>query len=81
MNYDVIVIGASSCNPPIERLAKVHLVREVDNILKIKISQDFDYSNISKLSNEIKEKLNLATSVSQISGITSSFTRDCVCAY
>ncbi|SFV71481.1 tRNA uridine 5-carboxymethylaminomethyl modification enzyme GidA [hydrothermal vent metagenome] len=50
-------------------------ILDMDDMLKIKIPQDFDYSNISGLSNEIKEKLSLATpptlfSASQISGVT-----------
>jgi tRNA uridine 5-carboxymethylaminomethyl modification enzyme len=50
-------------------------ILNMDDMLKIKIPQDFDYSNISGLSNEIKEKLSLATpptlfSASQISGVT-----------
>ena len=47
----------------------------MEDMLKIKIPTDFVYSNISGLSNEIVEKLELATpptlfSASQISGVT-----------
>jgi len=47
----------------------------MEEMLKIKIPQDFVYHNISGLSNEIKEKLALATpptlfTASQISGVT-----------
>ena len=47
----------------------------MDDMLKIKIPQGFVYSNISGLSNEIIEKLTLATpptlfTASQISGVT-----------
>jgi len=50
-------------------------ILNMDEMLKIKIPQDFEYNNISGLSNEIKEKLSLATpptlfSASQISGVT-----------
>ena len=47
----------------------------MDSMLKIKIPQGFVYSHIAGLSNEIIEKLSLATpptlfSASQISGVT-----------
>ncbi len=50
-------------------------ILNMDDMLKIKIPQNFEYNNISGLSNEIKEKLSLATpptlfSASQISGVT-----------
>jgi len=50
-------------------------ILNMDDMLKIKIPKNFNYSNISGLSNEVKEKLALATpptlfSASQISGIT-----------
>jgi len=50
-------------------------ILDMEAMLKIKIPQDFEYNNISGLSNEIKEKLSLATpptlfSASQISGVT-----------
>jgi len=50
-------------------------ILQMDDMLKIKIPQDFVYGNISGLSNEIKEKLSVATpptlfSASQISGVT-----------
>ncbi len=50
-------------------------ILDMDDMLKIKIPQDFVYSNISGLSNEIIEKLTLATpptlfTASQISGVT-----------
>jgi len=50
-------------------------ILNMDDMLKIKIPQGFVYSNISGLSNEIIEKLTLATSptlftASQISGVT-----------
>ena len=50
-------------------------ILQMDDMLKIKIPQGFEYSNISGLSNEIIEKLTLATpptlfSASQISGVT-----------
>jgi len=50
-------------------------ILEMDDMLKIKIPQGFVYSNISGLSNEIIEKLTLATpptlfTASQISGVT-----------
>jgi len=50
-------------------------ILKMDDMLKIKIPQGFEYSNISGLSNEIIEKLSLATpptlfSASQISGVT-----------
>ncbi|RLA67499.1 MAG: tRNA uridine-5-carboxymethylaminomethyl(34) synthesis enzyme MnmG [Epsilonproteobacteria bacterium] len=50
-------------------------ILNMDSMLKIKIPQGFVYSNISGLSNEIIEKLSLATpptlfSASQISGVT-----------
>jgi len=50
-------------------------ILDMDSMLKIKIPQGFVYGNISGLSNEIKEKLTLATpptlfTASQISGVT-----------
>jgi len=50
-------------------------ILDMDSMLKIKIPQGFVYNNISGLSNEIKEKLSLATpptlfTASQISGVT-----------
>ena len=50
-------------------------ILDMDSMLKIKIPQGFVYSNISGLSNEIIEKLTLASpptlfSASQISGVT-----------
>ncbi len=50
-------------------------ILQMDDMLKIKIPQGFVYSNISGLSNEIIEKLTLATpptlfTASQISGVT-----------
>jgi len=50
-------------------------ILNMDDMLKIKIPQNFEYNNISGLSNEIKEKLTKATpptlfSASQISGVT-----------
>ncbi len=50
-------------------------ILDMDSMLKIKIPQSFVYANISGLSNEIIEKLTLATpptlfSASQISGVT-----------
>ena len=50
-------------------------ILNMDDMLKIKIPQNFEYNNISGLSNEIKEKLSIATpptlfSASQISGVT-----------
>ena len=50
-------------------------ILQMDDMLKIKIPQGFEYSNISGLSNEIVEKLEKATpptlfSASQISGVT-----------
>jgi len=50
-------------------------ILDMDDMLKIKIPQGFVYSNISGLSNEIIEKLTLATpptlfTASQISGVT-----------
>lgn len=50
-------------------------ILQMDDMLKIKIPQSFVYSNISGLSNEIIEKLTLATpptlfTASQISGVT-----------
>ena len=50
-------------------------ILKMDDMLKIKIPQGFVYSNISGLSNEIIEKLTLATpptlfTASQISGVT-----------
>jgi len=50
-------------------------ILQMDDMLKIKIPQGFEYGNISGLSNEIIEKLSLATpptlfSASQISGVT-----------
>ncbi|MFK5975075.1 MAG: tRNA uridine-5-carboxymethylaminomethyl(34) synthesis enzyme MnmG [Sulfurovum sp.] len=50
-------------------------ILNMEDMLKIKIPQGFEYNNISGLSNEIKEKLSLATpptlfSASQISGVT-----------
>jgi tRNA uridine 5-carboxymethylaminomethyl modification enzyme len=50
-------------------------VLQMEDMLRIKIPPNFDYSNISGLSNEIKEKLTDATpptlfGASQISGIT-----------
>ena len=50
-------------------------ILQMDDMLKIKIPQDFVYSNISGLSNEIVEKLEEATpptlfGASQISGVT-----------
>jgi tRNA uridine 5-carboxymethylaminomethyl modification enzyme len=50
-------------------------ILDMDSMLKIKIPQGFVYANISGLSNEIKEKLTLATpptlfTASQISGVT-----------
>jgi len=50
-------------------------ILKMDEMLKIKIPQGFDYSKISGLSNEIVEKLTSATpptlfSASQISGVT-----------
>jgi len=50
-------------------------ILKMDDMLKIKIPQDFVYSNISGLSNEIVEKLEIATpptlfAASQISGVT-----------
>ena len=50
-------------------------ILDMDSMLKIKIPQGFVYSNISGLSNEIIEKLTLATpptlfTASQISGVT-----------
>jgi tRNA uridine 5-carboxymethylaminomethyl modification enzyme len=47
----------------------------MDSMLKVKIPQNFVYSTISGLSNEIIEKLTLATpptlfTASQISGVT-----------
>ena len=50
-------------------------IMNMDEMLKIKIPEGFEYSNISGLSNEIKEKLAKATpptlfSASQISGVT-----------
>jgi tRNA uridine 5-carboxymethylaminomethyl modification enzyme len=50
-------------------------ILDMDSMLKIKIPQGFAYANISGLSNEIIEKLSLATpptlfSASQISGVT-----------
>lgn len=50
-------------------------ILQMDDMLKIKIPEDFVYANISGLSNEIKEKLSVATpptlfSASQISGVT-----------
>jgi tRNA uridine 5-carboxymethylaminomethyl modification enzyme len=50
-------------------------ILDMDSMLKIKIPQGFVYSNISGLSNEIVEKLTLATpptlfTASQISGVT-----------
>jgi tRNA uridine 5-carboxymethylaminomethyl modification enzyme len=50
-------------------------ILQMDDMLKIKIPQDFNYGNISGLSNEIVEKLELATpptlfAASQISGVT-----------
>jgi tRNA uridine 5-carboxymethylaminomethyl modification enzyme len=50
-------------------------ILQMDDMLKIKIPQDFNYANISGLSNEIVEKLELSTpptlfAASQISGVT-----------
>ncbi|HIP29041.1 MAG TPA: tRNA uridine-5-carboxymethylaminomethyl(34) synthesis enzyme MnmG [Sulfurovum sp.] len=50
-------------------------ILDMDSMLKIKIPQDFVYKNISGLSNEIVEKLEIATPLtlfgaSQISGVT-----------
>ena len=50
-------------------------IMNMEEMLKIKIPENFEYSNISGLSNEIKEKLQKATpptlfSASQISGVT-----------
>ena len=50
-------------------------IMNMDEMLRIKIPEDFTYSNISVLSNEIIEKLDIATpptlfSASQISGVT-----------
>jgi len=50
-------------------------IMNMDEMLRIKIPEDFTYSNISGLSNEIIEKLDIATpptlfSASQISGVT-----------
>jgi len=50
-------------------------ILKMDDMLKIKIPEGFDYSNISGLSNEIIEKLTLASpptlfTASQISGVT-----------
>ncbi|HIQ28296.1 MAG TPA: tRNA uridine-5-carboxymethylaminomethyl(34) synthesis enzyme MnmG, partial [Sulfurovum sp.] len=50
-------------------------ILDMDSMLKIKIPQGFVYGNISGLSNEIKEKLTLATpptlfTASQVSGVT-----------
>ena len=50
-------------------------ILKMDDMLKIKIPQDFAYANVSGLSNEIVEKLEVATpptlfSASQISGVT-----------
>jgi len=50
-------------------------IMNMDEMLRVKIPEDFTYSNISGLSNEIIEKLTLATpptlfSASQISGVT-----------
>jgi len=50
-------------------------ILQMDDMLKIKIPEDFNYGNISGLSNEIVEKLELATpptlfAASQISGVT-----------
>ncbi len=50
-------------------------ILQMDDMLKIKIPEDFVYNTISGLSNEIKEKLEKATpptlfSASQISGVT-----------
>ncbi len=50
-------------------------ILQMDSMLKIKIPQDFKYENVSGLSNEIVEKLNIATpptlfTASQISGVT-----------
>ena len=50
-------------------------ILKMDDMLKIKIPQDFVYRNISGLSNEIVEKLEIATpptlfAASQISGVT-----------
>ena len=50
-------------------------IMNMDEMLKVKIPENFEYHNISGLSNEIKEKLQKATpptlfSASQISGVT-----------
>ena len=50
-------------------------ILKMDDMLKIKIPQGFKYENISGLSNEIVEKLGVATpptlfAASQISGVT-----------
>jgi tRNA uridine 5-carboxymethylaminomethyl modification enzyme len=50
-------------------------IMNMEDMLKIKIPQNFIYSNISGLSNEIIEKLEIATpptlfGASQISGVT-----------
>jgi tRNA uridine 5-carboxymethylaminomethyl modification enzyme len=50
-------------------------ILQMDSMLKIKIPQDFKYENISGLSNEVVEKLKIATpptlfAASQISGVT-----------
>lgn len=50
-------------------------VQQMDDMLKIKIPNDFNYANISGLSNEIVEKLTKATpptlfAASEISGVT-----------
>ncbi|MBT8344140.1 MAG: tRNA uridine-5-carboxymethylaminomethyl(34) synthesis enzyme MnmG, partial [Sulfurovum sp.] len=50
-------------------------ILNMDDMLKIKIPEGFVYSNISGLSNEIVEKLEIATpptlfAASQISGVT-----------
>ena len=50
-------------------------ILQMDDMLKIKIPEGFNYGNISGLSNEIVEKLELATpptlfAASQISGVT-----------
>ncbi len=50
-------------------------IMNMEEMLKIKIPENFEYGNISGLSNEIKEKLQKATpptlfSASQISGVT-----------